>query len=344
MKISDADKAKQIVSPWWRWPLEAFFPDKKFDGQFQNPGNEEVFDFDAVMEFFEPITMIASEIVYYPKNDQRELFAVFVSGLGQNESESSKRSRRYADTLLTGIANMNNSTFLKKRPVIACINRSLDWVNAFLDYIGLSGSPVIENLATLITYAVNNSKPLNLSGDSLGTIFLARAIKLAKTNFICEHARVFDFKQRRIQEKKWEQRTSQLINVFTFGNVYRKWVAGPNYIMVFIQGDLLPEKFGITPQRAIKQKRKDIKFLIFPRLFPQGSFEAHNMMFTIELLSEIFEKNHIEIGDFVGLYNKLNSGTLKIATPDEVTWPRDMKDYTWDQNSLKSIPSLSAHE
>ena len=344
MKRSDMkrlDKAKQIVSPWWRWPLEALFPDKKFDGQFQNPGSEQVFDFDSVMASVNPITTIASDIAYYPENDKGELFTIFISGLGQRESESSKRSRRYANTLLTGIANMNNSSYLKQNPIIAFINRYLDWINAVLDYLGLSGSPVIENAATLITYAVNNRVTLNLSGDSLGTIFLARAIKLAKRNFICGHAMVFDFRERRIQEQKWKQRTSQLINVFTFGNGYRKWVAGPNYIMVFIQGDILPEKFGMTPQRAIKQKRNDIKFLIFPRLFPKGSFEAHNMMFTIELLRQTFKKNQIEVGDFAGLYNKLNSSALKIATPDEVSWPSDMKNYVWNQDSLNSIPFLS---
>jgi hypothetical protein len=339
--MNSSDKAKRIVSPWWRWPFEALFPDKKFDGQFQNPGSEEVFDFDCVMASVNPIATIAYEIAYYPENDQRELFAIFISGLGQRESESSRRSRRYATTLLTGIANMNNSTFLKQHPIIGFINRYLDWINAAFDYVGLSSSPVIENAASLITYAVTNSITLNLSGDSLGTIFLARAIKLAKRKFICGRARVFDFRERRIQEQKWKQRTSQLINVFTFGNGYRKWVLGPNYIMVFIQGDRLPEKYGITPQRAIKQKRDDIKFLIFPRLFPEGSFEAHNMMFTIELLRETFQKNKIEIGDFVGLYNKLNSSTLEIATPDEVSWPSDMKKYVWNQDSLKSIPSLS---
>ncbi|ARV63020.1 hypothetical protein BZZ01_14165 [Nostocales cyanobacterium HT-58-2] len=343
MNTSDSDKAKRIASPWWRWPLEALFPDKKFDGQFQNPGSEEVFDFDSVMASVDPISMIASEIAYYPKNDKREFFTVFISGLGQRESESSKRSRRYAETLLTGIANLNNSSFLKQHPIIACINRSLDWINAGLDYMGLSGSPAIENAAILITYAVNNSIPLNISGDSLGTIYLARAIKLAKTIFISGRARVFDFKERRIQEQKWQQRTSQLINVCTFGNGYRKWVLGPNYIMVFTEGDVLPQKFGMIPQRAIKQKRDDIKFLVFQRMFPKGNFEAHNMMFTIELLRQTFKKNQIEVGDFVGLYNKLNSGTLEIATPDEVAWPSDMKNYVWNPDSLNSIPSLSSH-
>jgi hypothetical protein len=335
--MKSLDKAKQIVSHWWRWPLEALFPDKKFDGQFQNPGSEQLFDFDSVMASVNPITTIASDIAYYPENDKGELFAIFISGLGQRESESSKRSRRYANTLLTGIANMNNSSFLKQHPIIAFINRYLDWINAGLDYFGLSGSPVIENAASLITYAINNSITLNLSGDSLGTIYLGRAIRRAKRKFISERAIMFDFAGRRIQELKWKQRTSQLINIFTFGNGYQKWVLGPNYIMVYIQGDPLPEKFGITPQRAIKQKRDDIKFLIFPRLFPEGSFEAHNMMFTIELIRQTFEKNQISVGDFAGLHNKLNSSTLEIATPDEVLWPSDMKDYAWNQDSLNSI-------
>ncbi|MFH7024591.1 MAG: hypothetical protein ACHBN1_04130 [Heteroscytonema crispum UTEX LB 1556] len=339
--MKSLDKAKQILSNWWRWPVETLFPDKKFDGQLQNPGSEQIFDFDSVITSLNPIAKIAKEIVYYPENDKRELFAIFISGLGQRASESSKRSRRYARTLLTGIANMNNSSFLKQRPLVAFINRYLDWINAALDRVGLSGSPVIENTASLINYAINNDIILNFSGDSLGTILLARAIRRAKRKFISRRALMFDFAARRIQERKWEQRTLSLINVFAFGNGYRKWVKGPNYIMVYIEGDTLTKKFGITPQKAIKQKRDDIKFLIFPRLFPEGSFEAHNMMFTIELLRQTFQKNHIEIGDFIGLYNKLNSSTLEIATPDEVSWPSDMKDYTWNPDSLNSIPSLS---
>jgi hypothetical protein len=339
--MKSEDKAKQIISPWWRLPLEALFPDKKFDGQLQNPGDERVFDFDDVMASANPIATIAKEITYYPENDNHELFAIFVSGLGQLEHESSKRSRRYANTLLTGIANLNNASFLTQHPINGFINRYLDWINGALDRIGLSGSPVIPNAAKLIHYAATNNINLNLSGDSLGTILLARAIRRAKRKFISDRTSMFDFAARKIQERVWENRTGQLINLFIFGNGYRQWVKGPNYIMVYIQGDPLPEKFGITPQRAIKQKRDDIKFLIFPRLFPEGSFEAHNMMYTNELLRQTFIKNQIEIGDFWGLYNKLTQGTLKIATANEVPWSMDIKDYTWNSDSLKSIPSLS---
>ncbi|AFZ00176.1 hypothetical protein [Calothrix sp. PCC 6303] len=335
--MKSEDKAKQIISPWWRLPVETLFPDQKFDGQLQNPGNEQIFDFDDVIASANPIAKITQEITYYPEKDQQELFAIFISGLGQREHESSRRSRRYAEKLATGIVNLHNASFLKQYPIIGFINHYLDWINAALDRIGLSGSFVIVNAAKLINYAVENNITLNFSGDSLGTILLARAIRLAKKNFVNNHALMFDFPTRKIQEKIWENRTSKLINVFLFGNGYRQWVKGPNYIMVNIQGDPLTDKFGITPQRAIKQKRDDIKFLIFPRLFPEGSFEAHNMMFTNELLRQTFIKNEIEVGDFFGLYNKLNQGTLVIASADEVPWSSDIKDYTWNPDSLKSI-------
>jgi hypothetical protein len=336
--MKSENKASKIISSWWRLPIEILFPDKRFDGQLQNPGNEEAFDFDDVIASANPIAKIAEEIAYYPENDQRELFAVFVSGLGQLENESSKRSRRYAHRLATGVVNLNNASFLKRNPIIGFINSYLDWINAALDRIGLSGSPVIVNGAKLINYAVENNLSLNLSGDSLGTILVARAIRVAKRKFVNNHALMFDFPTRKIQEEIWENRTSKLINIFMFGNGYRQWVKGPNYIMVYIEGDPLPNKLGITPQRAMEQKRDDIKFIIFPRLFPEGSFEAHNMMFTNEFLRQTFIKNQIEIGDFWSLYNKLTQGTLEIATANDVPWSNDIKDYTWKLDSLKSIP------
>jgi hypothetical protein len=327
----------QIDSRWWRWPLEAIFPDKKFDGQLQNPGTEQVFDFNTVIASGNPFEIITNQVVYYPENDKRELYAVFVSGLGQRESESSKRSRRYAHTLVTGIANLNNSSYLKMHPIIRFINRYLDWINAGLDRFNLSGSPVIGNTAILINYAITNNIILNISSDSHGTILLARGIRVAKKKYIDAHASIFDLKGRRIQEQKWEKRASQLINIFAFGNAYLNWVKGPSYIMVYIDGDAVPEKLGITPQKAIKRKRDDIKFLIFARIFPEGSFEAHNMMYTTQLLRQTFIKNNIQIGDFPALYNKLYQGVLEVAKVNEVPWPSDMKDYTWNPESLKFI-------
>jgi hypothetical protein len=332
------EKAGRVKSRWWRWPLEAIFPDKKFDGQLQNPGTEEIFDFNAVIASGNPFGVITNQIVYYPENDKRELYALFISGLGQPESVSSKRSRRYAHTLETGIANLNNSSYLKQHPIIRFLNRYFDWINAVLDRFYLSGSPVIGNTAILTNYAINSNTILNISGDSHGTILLARGLKVAKRKYIDARAGVFDFKGRRIQEEKWEKRASQLINVFAFGNGYSNWVKGPSYIMVYIEGDSVPTRLGITPQKAIKQKRDDIKFLIFDRIFPEGSFEPHNMMYTTQLLRQTFIKNNIQIGDFPALYNKIYQNTLVVAKADEVPWPNDMKDYTWDSNSLNYIP------
>ena len=339
--MNGKNKAKQVESNWWRWPIEALFPDKKFDGQLQNPGSERIFDFDDVIAKLNPIIAIAQEIVYYPENDLDRLFAIFIPGLGQVEEESSRRSRRYAATLKTGVANMNNSSFIRQNPISKLINSRLDWIDAAIHRIGLSDSPVISNTASLILSAIENNTPVNFSGDSHGTILLARAINRAKRKFIDRHAPLWDFTKRRIWAIEWEKSTSQLINIFAFGNGYKRWVKGPNYIMVSIEGDTVPEQFGIAPQRAIKQKRDDIKFLIFPPMFPEGSFEAHNMMFTTELLRQTFLKNHMEVGDFSALYNQLNQNTLKIATPDEVPWPKDMKDYVWDEESLNSIKFTS---
>ncbi len=332
-------KAQQVNSNSRRWLLEALFPDKKYEGQLQNPSTEEIFDFDKVMATQNPIVFIAQDIAYYPEGDDRDFFAVFISGLGQPEEISSKRSRRYAETLRTGVANMNNSSFLKKNPLFAFLNKYLDWIDAAIHRIGLTGSPAINNTANLIIYAIENDQLLNLSGDSHGTILLARAINRAKRKFIRKHTNFWNFKARKVQENKWENRTDQLINVFAFGNSYKTWARGPKYIMVSIQGDVVPKNFGITPKRANQRGRDDIKFIIFERIFSEGSFEAHNMMFTTELLRQTFIKNDITIGNFAGLYYQLKAGTLKLATAEEVFWPNDMDKYVWNQQSIQAIQS-----
>ncbi|MCJ8282952.1 MAG: hypothetical protein MJK14_24905 [Rivularia sp. ALOHA_DT_140] len=334
-------KSQQVESNPKRLLLEILFPDKKFDGQFQNPGTEEIFDFDDVMSIENPIDFIGREIAYYPEGDDCELFAVFISGLGQPEEISSKRSRRYAETLRTGVANMNNSSFLKQNPLFGFINRYLDWIDAAIHRIGLAGSPAIINTAILILQAIENGKTLNLSGDSHGTILLARAINRAKRQFIRKHAAFWNLKARSIQEEKWENHTNQLINIFAFGNSYQTWAKGPKYIMVSIEGDVVPERFGIAPERANQKGRDDIKFIIFERLFPEGSFEAHNMMFTNELLKQTFIQNNLTIGDFTGLYEQLKAGTLKLTIPEEVSWPDDMEKYVWNPDSLKYIRVIS---
>ncbi|MDJ0798120.1 MAG: hypothetical protein QNJ51_15095 [Calothrix sp. MO_167.B12] len=333
------EKGKKIKSNWWRWPLEALFPDKKFDGQLQNPGSEEVFDFDDAIAKYDIFTLIAEKIAYYPPKDRRELFAIFIPGLGQPEYESSRRSCRYAETLKTGIVNLNNSSYLKKNPIVDILNPYLDWIDAAIHRLGLSGSPVINNTAILIVRALDTNTPLHLSADSHGTILLARAINRAKRKFIDRNAAIWNLKKRHIWELKWQEYSHKLIRVFNFGNGYQNWIKGPKYIMVSITGDPLPEKFGITPEQAARKGRDDIKFLIFSRLFPEGSFEAHNMMFTTELLRQTFLKNGLEVGDFASLYFQLHQNSLKIATPEEVSWPQDMKDYVWNPDSLKSIPN-----
>jgi hypothetical protein len=330
------NKTQSIQSPYWRWLIEFLFSDKKYDGQFQNPGSEKVFDFDDVIRVENTLEMIAEEITYYPEGDLRELFAIFIPGLGQVAAESSKRSRRYAERLDTGIANLNNASFLKEKPILKTINPYLDWIDAGIHRLGLLNTPVIDNTAILILDAIQKQQVINFSGDSHGTILLGRALQRAQRKYINSAAGLFNFKERKKQQLKWEEESRKFINIFTFGNGYSQWVKGPKYVMVYIEGDPLPEKLGITRD---KTNRPDILFLKFPRLFPEGTFEAHNMMFTIELLRQTFQKNNLAVGDFVGLYHQLNQNLLTVATPAEISWPDDMEKYAWNPESLNSILS-----
>ena len=336
MHSRETEKEYAIQSTWWRRPLEALFPDKTFDGQFQNPGTEQVFDFDdLVMVKPDPFAFIEQNIVYYPPGDERNIFTIFISGLGQPKAISSKRSRRYAERLLTGIANLNNSSYLKQNPIFTKINPLLDWIDAAIHRLGLSGSPVIDNCARLILYGIDHNQVINFSADSHGTILLGRGLRAAKRKFILSHTFFLNFKGRRHWEKRWEELSHQVINVFAFGNGYKAWVKGPKYIMVFITGDPLVSKLGIRPDNVQELKGNDIQFLVFEPIFDPGDFEAHNMMYTIELLRQSFIKNNLQIGDFVALYQALSQGNFKLVTATEAIaetfpWPNDMEEYTWN--------------
>lgn len=328
--------ANAIRSHWWRRPLEALFPDKAFDGQLQNPGTEQVFDFDdLVMQQSDPLGFIEQHIVYVPPGDEPLLTTIFIPGLGQTGAMSSQRSRRYAERLNTGIANLNNGSYLKQNPLLKRINPFLDWLEAAIHRLGLSGSPAIENCARLIVLSLACDRALNLSADSHGTILLGRALRTAKHKFVLSHTSFWNLKGRRHWEKRWEERAGRLLNVMAFGNGYRAWVKGPKYVMVFINGDVLPAKIGLTPQNSRQLKRNDIQFLVFEAIFEDGNFEAHNMMYTIELIRETFLRNGLRVGDFTGLYRVLSEGSLNWVTAaeaksDRFPWPQDMQDYTWE--------------
>ena len=315
---------------------------KKFDGQFQNPKTEKVFDFkNQVMEKSDPLEFIKKNIVYYPPENQGELYTIFISGLGQTKATSSERSRRYAERLRIGIVNLNNASYLKQNPILTKINPFLDWIDAAIHRLGLSGSPVIDNCAQLILHSINHNQVINFSADSHGTILLGRGLRAAKKKFILNHTFWLNFQGRRYWEKRWETLSQQLINVFTFGNGYKAWVKGPKYIMVFITGDPLVSKVGIRPENVQKLKRSDLKFLAFDPIFDPGDFEAHNMMYTIELLRQSFLKNNLDVGDFVGLFQAISRDRFKIVTATEAQaekfpWPEDMEKYTWDSQGSSS--------
>ena len=354
-----------IQSVWWRRPLESLFPDKAFDGQFQNPKTQHIFDFDdRVMVNPEPLGFIKETIAYYPSGDDQNLYTIFIPGLGQTEETSSRRSCRYAERLLTGIANLNNGSFIKQNPILTKVNPLMDWTDATIHRLGLSGSPVIDHCARLILYGLNHHQVINFSTDSHGTILLGRGLQVAKKKFILGRTSRWNLKEYQYWEERWEELAYQFINVLTFGNGYRSWVKGPKYIMIFIDGDPLACTIGLNPDNVQPRKpdddqavvcagdpltsmvgltaddlpideRSDIQFLVFESIFESGDFEAHNMMYTIELLRQSFIKNNLDVGDFVALYHSLKQGSFNQITATEATaetfpWPDDMDDYTWN--------------
>jgi hypothetical protein len=133
--------------------MEKLFLDRKHDGMFQNPQDESLYDFYEVMENDDPRGVLAETIAYYSEGaaaldpEDKKDFFIFVPGLGQVAKESSKRNRRYAETLNVGVVNLHNGRFLKDNPIFEFLNPYMDWIDAGLDRLGISGSPVIDHAA-----------------------------------------------------------------------------------------------------------------------------------------------------------------------------------------------------
>ncbi|MEL6553406.1 MAG: hypothetical protein AAFQ63_08105 [Cyanobacteria bacterium J06621_11] len=89
-----------------------------------------------------------------------------------------------------------------------------------------------------------------------------------------------------------------------------------------------------TQKRILKGASHNIQFLIFESIFEPGEAEAHNIMYTIELLRQSFIKNNLQVGDFAALYQALSQGTLKLVTAAEAksktfSWPKEMEAYSY---------------
>jgi hypothetical protein len=225
--------------------MQTLFPDKRFDGQLQNPATEQVFDFDdVVMKAEDPLEFVKTQnAIYYPRNDDKNLYTIFIPGLGQTEATASQRSCRYAERLNTGITNdLNNGSYLKQNPILTKVSPLLDWLDATVHRLGLSGSYVIHNCATFLLCALDRKQVVNLSADSHGTILLGRALWVAKKRYTKRESAmrcrsIFFCRDKEEVEKQWEALSHECINVVAFGNGYVNWVKGPKYVMVNLATD-----------------------------------------------------------------------------------------------------------
>ncbi|KAL7573718.1 hypothetical protein ACA910_007756 [Epithemia clementina (nom. ined.)] len=285
------------------------------------------YNFEDVMKKEDPRQFLAKNAVYYPEGTsakQHDLF-VFILGLGQVAKESSRRSRQYAERLQVGVVNLNNASFLKDNSIYKYVNPYLDWVDAGLDCMGVLGSPVIDHASILIYQAVMKQTKLNLAGDSHGTIFMSRALRCARNKFLGKSGS---------NHNLWEEQACANLNIVTFGNGHRCWPKGPKYVMNYIEGDPLPKSIGMTREQT--RNRSDIKFLVFGPL-PKLKSEAHNMMFTIEFLQAMFEKNDLEIGAMSNLLAKIQTDKCKVVNVKDVVWPNDLATYVFRNSSIDSL-------
>ncbi len=314
-----------------------FFPDKANDGEIF-AANGTAYDFDSILKSPDRWRLLTAAAQPAPA-DAKVPLVIFVPGLGQTAEDASTRLADTAQHSGFAITQLHNGSFLKEKPLLSRLNPKLDWIDAGVHRAGLSASPAIRNVRKLVLQAIKDGEPLNFSADSHGTILLGRGLKEAKATFIHEHLRVYRGTTNLAEvEEAWNLATSKM-NVVTFGNGFRNWPSGPNYLHVRIDGDPLPEKVGTHEG---KPGAAGPRFLTFERFFPEGSFEAHNMKFTSRLLEATFEKNGLAQGDIEGLIARIDAGTLDAATAHDVDWG-PMKDHQWDPNiDLKSLLQATA--
>jgi hypothetical protein len=314
-----------LEQPWPTALLSGSYPDKAYDGHLHNVGDETFHDFETLMAGEDPLRAIAERVAWRAPGAGDDL-VVFINGLGQVQRDAGTRGRYYAEQLRLPWAQIHNGSFLKDQPWWPSVNGSLDWVDAAIHRLGLSDSPVIGRTAELVQHALASGQDLTLGGDSHGTIFLSRALRRAQHQWVDAHAAPWDLAGRARAEREFTSLAREHLRVITFGNGHRDWVLGPSYLHVYIDGDPLPSQFGTTQQGS---PGPDHHFLVFDSVFPEGSFEAHNMKFSAALLAETFERNGLERGDLDGLFERARQGSLVPARPDQVDWP-DMSPHQWD--------------
>jgi hypothetical protein len=312
-------------------PLSAVFRDQANDGKVMDLRTGAAHDFSVTN---------LERLTYRPVDGGGRATLVFVPGANQVASVAVARAKDHADNLGTPLALIHNGSYLAQglsegHPVDQVLRKVEEVENlSLITRVAVPKS--MRHVQATVMDALTHQKPLYISAESQGTMVLGGGLRRAEGQFIKERSRALrdnglSSAEAKVQAREdWTVAAGRYLHVTTFSNAVSDLPEGPNYLHVMMRGDGVAEKFGSTPDKPHPGRTH---FLRFDNIFPPGSYEPHNMMFTMELFKETCRRNDIPVGDFRALFRALGTGrALRVATPAQVPWPADMKDCLWDKS------------
>ncbi len=309
---------------------DTVFPDMKNDGKVVNlkTGTASDFSLDALQKN-----------TYYPKGSEGRMPMVFTEGANQWKDVAANRVKQHADLMGYPMAVVHNGSFVQEKPgqnqVAATINRQIEGLSVIGISKNLISEKSVKHLSQAMTQAIETGKPACFAGESQGSALLGQALNATRDAYVAKHAQSGSAKDKAAATKAFEDKAGKSLYAVTFGNTYRDYPKGPNYLHVYMKGDPAPKQLGSRPDN----RPADVKtqYITFEQLFPgKDNFENHNIAVAMPLLKRTAELNNVNPGDLPGLFAASqkafkNGTTLKTPTLDDVTWPTDMQSKLWDK-------------
>ncbi len=268
----------------------------------------------------------------------------FIEGANQWLELGADRAKRHADRLGLPMTIVHNASFVKETPGQnkgkAQVERLLEAVSSPLLVLNLSTEQSVANVSKVMANALETGKPAYFGGYSQGSILVGKALQKTKDEYVKAHGGN-NSAARKKAEQSFEEKAGKTLNVMTFGNAYKSYPKGPNYLHTYIKGDPVVDN-GTRPDSHPADAKTN--YLVFDQVFPgKKPMENHNMLVTTELLKQTAELNGFAAGDLPALFKAAsNPKSLKVPTAVDVDWPKDMNKVMWDSKSDLNAASRSS--
>jgi hypothetical protein len=314
---------------------DAAFPDMKNDGKVVNVKTGTVSDFslDALQKS-----------TYYPKGSEGRMPMVFTEGANQWREVGASRAKQHADLMGFPMAIVHNASFVQEKPgqnkLATNVNRQIEGLSVIGIAKNLISEKSVKNLSQAMMQAVESGKPACFAGESQGSALLGQALKATRDAYVAKHAASGSAKDKAAATKAFEEKAGKSLYAMTFGNTYKDYPKGPNYLHVYMKGDPAPQQLGSRPDNRPADAKT--QYITFDQLFPgKDNFENHNIAVAMPLLKRTAELNNVNPGDLPGLFaasqKAFQNGTsLKTPTLDDVKWPAGMQEKLWDKKQVFS--------